>query len=526
MENVSLERNVWAIQLKESEFGKLTFESELETIRFNWQDISVPETSSMSSIQFSVARVRPDYTDKQVKNIASAIRNTRLAKKGDFILGVQGDKTIKKIGAIDSLERTSLGATQMSIEWSEDLPELVATKAIFNEDIPIEPVTARMLSYTPIDFAFLKEIAPHFFRNVLYSAKYARGEAAMMLNDLEAGYEHTDKKDLGSKIKIFYGTNRKKTGLEEFNQFYGKESGELIRGWCEVSIPKGHMLGHIERPSKILRIIPQNENIDKHICLVNIEEQETDVFLKSLSQIAAEYTGNAALLFVHGYNMDFMEAAHRTAQIAYDIPFNGPAGFFSWPSSGTFSAYPRDIEVADASLNKFQMFIEDLLEKTGIEQLHIIAHSMGNRLLTACFDKLASKQNYNAQLKVIREIILAAPDLDQDVFLNNILPNFKTIGNNRTLYVSDKDKALRMSELMRGGLPRLGSCGRNLFVAQGVDTIDASNIESDGTKHSYVFEADRVLGDLFHLFGYGKGPQYRRLRSRLKDNIPYWLFPE
>ena len=40
-----------------------------------------------------------------------------------------------------------------------------------------------------------------------------------------------------------------------------------------------------------------------------------------------------AVVFVHGYNTAFDYAVYRTAQIAYDLKFDGVPFLFSWPFS-------------------------------------------------------------------------------------------------------------------------------------------------------------------------------------------------
>ena len=61
--------------------------------------------------------------------------------------------------------------------------------------------------------------------------------------------------------------------------------------------------------------------------------------LKGQMQRAAR---DDAFLFIHGYNVTFEGAARRTAQMAYDLGFNGAAVFYSWPSQGTPTAYTID----------------------------------------------------------------------------------------------------------------------------------------------------------------------------------------
>ena len=77
------------------------------------------------------------------------------------------------------------------------------------------------------------------------------------------------------------------------------------------------------------------------------------------------------------------------------------------------------------------------------------------------------------------------------------------------------------------GLPRPGEAGEDLFVAAGIDTIDASNVKSEPNGHGYIFDTKELLSDLFYLLKEGKAPVERRLKKRTwKENLFYWLFPE
>jgi esterase/lipase superfamily enzyme len=156
----------------------------------------------------------------------------------------------------------------------------------------------------------------------------------------------------------------------------------------------------------------------------------------------------------------------------------------------------------------------------------LIAHSMGNRVMTATLNRLATKQSFSQHLQIIQQIVLAAPDIDQNVFKETILPQFQRVGSRRTLYASDKDEALHLSESLRGGLPRLGEAGLSLFVENGLDTIDASNVSSTGNNHSYIFDTKELISDLHFLLNLGLSPLDRRLRARIKNTFKYWLFPK
>ncbi len=346
-------------------------------------------------------------------------------------------------------------------------------------------------------------------------------------SDLDVVHEESDfnvnKEQEGGKVEVFFATNRNKTGDPDPNLFFGEKLNELSTGKCIINIPKGHEIGEIERPRKILWW-QFNENKDKHVTLDSIVEIGSKDFYSMMKKDVLHTKNQSCLLFVHGYNTTFAEAAWRTGQIAYDMPFNGLTGFFSWPSSGRTLDYFSDIEKADSSVDIFEKFISELIVKSEIKKLHIVAHSMGNRVVTAALKSLSQKTDLKHQLDSIHQIVLAAPDLDQIVFQQSFLPTLRNLGKSRTLYASDKDKAMRISEKFRS-MPRLGKGGGALFIADGLHSIDASNVKSPGNHHSYIFETETLLTDLYVLFDGVTDPTERSLKQADHHGLKYWYFP-
>ena len=146
-----------------------------------------------------------------------------------------------------------------------------------------------------------------------------------------------------------------------------------------------------------------------------------------------------AFVFVHGYNVAFEDATRRTAQISYDLGFDGAPVFYSWPSQGTVARYIVDetnIEWAQANIKRF---LEDLASNSDAENIYLTAHSMGSRGLTRAFTELVAEKP--ALRTRFREVILAAPDIDAEVFKRDIAPKLAPA----TLYASSQDKALELS---------------------------------------------------------------------------------
>ena len=324
----------------------------------------------------------------------------------------------------------------------------------------------------------------------------------------------------GGIVSLFYGTNRIDTGIVDINEKYGSEGDKLIYGTCTVSIPPNHEPGVLERP-KGWWIFTRQENQEKDIVLQTLVEQTEADFYQTLTANMAQIENKSALLFIHGYNNSFADAARRCAQLACDLPFKGLSGFYSWPSSANGADYPGDEARTRAARPFLEKFIKGLITVNGIKKLHIIAHSMGNLLLTTTLENLS----VNTDLSIIHQIILAAPDIDAGEFRNTILPQFAGVGRQRTLYASEMDMALQLSGMLRDRV-RLGDGGDALFIDSRLNTIDASSVPVRGlVKHGYIFEAQEILTDLFYLFDKEFAPEERRLREIPRNPFKYWLFP-
>jgi esterase/lipase superfamily enzyme len=84
-----------------------------------------------------------------------------------------------------------------------------------------------------------------------------------------------------------------------------------------------------------------------------------------------------ALIFVHGYNVSFQEAALRAAQIGFDLSVKGAMAFFSWPSQGATAHYSADEATIEASERGCNRRFHDRLrgeERRGCRAHHCAQH--------------------------------------------------------------------------------------------------------------------------------------------------------
>jgi esterase/lipase superfamily enzyme len=323
------------------------------------------------------------------------------------------------------------------------------------------------------------------------------------------------------EVKVVYGTDRKPTGEKTYPKWYGAsrnyEGSQLQYGTVTVSIPKEHKVGEIEKPN--FWNIYDRENPSKYIVLTGLDTMKTTA-ITNLRAMVNRSRDKDAFIFVHGYNNTFEDAAKRTAQLAFDIGFRGCPAMFSWPSNGKPRQYVSDSENSDWAIPHLRSFILKVIEESKPEKLHVIAHSMGNKVL---LNVLRTLQAENPDVQ-FNQIILAAPDVDVAIFKDQIAPKITQMAKRITLYCSANDKALMMARKLRSNYVRVGESHDPLYT--GIETIDATSITDKlfDLNHSYINQSSPIINDVFLLFKSNASPQERNLVSMPVASGVYWVF--
>ena len=299
-------------------------------------------------------------------------------------------------------------------------------------------------------------------------------------------------------MRVFFATDRNRTHNDDPTNMFGNHEDQMTKisyGYCDISIPHNHRIGEIETPN-IWRF-EFSEDPEKHILLKKVIISPKHDFFNNLSSRVKASKGTNAFVFVHGFSVSFEDAAKRTAQISYDLAFDGAPVFYSWPSCGTKSGYTVDEQSIELTQLNLKNFLKDFFTYSEASNVYLIAHSMGNRALTRAVTALLTEEpTYRTRL---REVILAAPDIDARVFKQDIAPSLAAAGRPVTLYASSKDKALVLSNQIHG-YPRAGDSKNGVVVVPGVETIDASAVDTDDFwGHGYFADDRSVLGDIFNL---------------------------
>jgi esterase/lipase superfamily enzyme len=304
----------------------------------------------------------------------------------------------------------------------------------------------------------------------------------------------------GASFTVWFGTNRRPTG--DGLGFSAERSESIHYGSCAVFVPQAHKIGSIG--SSLLRRMFSGE--DDRLRIETVKSLEEGSFWGALQASFGGTSGpKTALVFIHGYNVSFESAAIRAAQIGYDLSAQREMAFFSWPSQGRLLGYSADeatIEVSEVAITEF---LVGFVKQSGAEAVHLIAHSMGNRGLLRALSRISARATIRTG-KHFGQIILAAADLDADLFRQNVA-TYVDLSQRTSIYVSSKDMAVESSYWLHH-FPRVGITPPTL-VLEGVDTINVSSLDMSLLGHGYFSEARSVLSDLHDLIVHGASPEMR-----------------
>jgi esterase/lipase superfamily enzyme len=319
-----------------------------------------------------------------------------------------------------------------------------------------------------------------------------------------------------ARVTVLYGTDRKLDPATA--QFGGDRGSGISYGEVVVSVPHGHRTGELEAPS-VWRL-EFSEDPRKHMAVLDRSYMTRTAFLNRVkARLKAQGPDASSFVFVHGYNVSFDDAARRTAQITYDLDYRGIPVFYSWPSQGTLQGYTTDETNVFWSEANLKRFLADHARASEGKDIYLIAHSMGNRALTGALRQLFVEQ---PKLKGrFKEIILTAPDIDADTFKRDIAPALAAGCKRITLYVSSGDNALLASKKVHG-YPRAGDTAAGIVIVPGIETIDASGLDTSFLEHSYFATAPPVLSDIRRVLREGLRAARRGLESRLAGDGSYW----
>ncbi len=339
-------------------------------------------------------------------------------------------------------------------------------------------------------------------------------------------------------VPVFYGTDRNRRDAPKRIAYGADRAHRLEVGQAIVTVPKSHQVPNVERPWEIkipyfdITLYQETEDPKKHFTIKELRALSKAQMLALVRDRLGASKGfkDQALVVIHGYNNGFDDALYRTAQIVYDLKYDGAPFLYSWPSGGGITSYPYDRESAIQAEQYLSQFLLLVLNETGAKNVSIIAHSMGNQPLLQVLKDL--KRSNPAEVARINQVILAAPDVDRDNF-EYLAGQIRGVGQGMTMYVSSNDVALGVSRRFAGGVPRAGDVpdGIGPSVVAGVDTIDVSALSTEylALNHSSYAEKSALILDIEMILRTGQRPPELRLPALVRvtgQSGEFWRYPK
>jgi len=384
---------------------------------------------------------------------------------------------------------------------------------------------------------------------------YTGTGAPVLFEDLPDGLKSTN-------ADLFYVTDREPEIDEENKLTYGYgRSRSAAFGSAIVAFKPDMAWEDLERVSverdRSTRLSLEMMSIEElgrfedtpgPIVVVNGKAQRSPAYLESnqkavlgfrneLKRRLALSPRNEIIMFVHGYNNDFNDAAFTLAELWHYMGRQFVPLLYTWPAGrGGPSGYIYDRESGEFTVHHLKNLISELSDIPEVETFHLIAHSRGTDVMTSAFREL-TLVGRASQAEVPDEfrgshIVLAAPDLDMDVVSQRIVA--EDLGRetrNITIYTSQSDKAIGLAEKFFKSVSRLGTLGTDELTetvlssvrnVDGISFIDLQETTSLKATHSYFHSDPAASSDLILTIRYDREPGAENGRPLKPVTTGFW----
>ena len=360
--------------------------------------------------------------------------------------------------------------------------------------------------------------------------------------------------DLVGQNTLFYATDRAPATEEDASDFYANRRGNLLR----VGAATVKMTPRAENWAEIKDItLSANRGIDRSLTVTGVEEfgplpvaspnplieqpsaqtqsQARSTFRSQINRQLAASGGRDAVIYVHGYNVDFEYPTLVSRELQHFLGYKGAFISYNWPATPSRLAYFKDLETADATRKNLRALIEFLAQETNVRRIHLIGYSAGSRLAFEATYQLALKHKSNPSRAKLGQVILIGSDLDRTYFAEALGDGLLDIMDQLSIYMSGSDSALAMSRLVFGR-HRLGQVWdsteetreveQRLATLSKLNLIDVTDAEGAGlgNGHWYFRSSPWTSSDIFLALLKGLPPEKRGLVRSLNDAV--WQFPE
>jgi esterase/lipase superfamily enzyme len=250
-------------------------------------------------------------------------------------------------------------------------------------------------------------------------------------------------------------------------------------------------------------------------------ERAAEQVRQDLRQRLALTSHKVAYVYIHGYNNTFEDGVLVIAELWHFLGRQGVPILYTWPAGAGsgLRGYNHDRESGEFTIFHLKQFLRILASTPELEELNLIAHSRGTDVLTSALRELyietrAAGHDFRTVYR-IKNVVLAAADLDLEVVTQRLAAEYVGLGTERTtIYVSNVDKAIGFSAFLFTSLSRIGQLRpedlmdeerQHLERVARTQLIDA-RVPTGLIGHAYFYRHPAVSSDLVLVLRYQLEP--------------------
>ena len=320
--------------------------------------------------------------------------------------------------------------------------------------------------------------------------------------------------------RFFYVTNRQPGENDAVveQRFGAEREARLKFGWFDAEIRPTLGLGMLINPTEWF----QNEEIR----LKDTRVLEQTKFVEQLGTLVQASPHRGLLVVVHGFRTAHPAALRMTAFLGHILDINAPVLLFDWPGDqgSSLSGYRRARQVAKQSGAELARTLDLILREIRPQKLWLIGNSLGAQVVVDAFSVLYEQADLADSETELEDVVLTAPDVDQEDFDETFKEEISALARNLTVYVSSNDRALLMSRIInRGGRLGESTLGPEQLAeairiadltepaSDLVTLVDVTPVNRTRNFHNFSLETPEFFDDLFLRLTNPETPRSRRL---------------
>ncbi|MGI9244211.1 MAG: alpha/beta hydrolase [Verrucomicrobiales bacterium] len=347
-------------------------------------------------------------------------------------------------------------------------------------------------------------------------------------------------------IRIFYATNRPAEG-ESSDRSYTNgiveqlHLGEAIVGFGQPGMQWRDVL---DLSTVRSRKAPVPLTVDETREVDSLPDTDGKSFARAIDEDLRRTSFPEITIYVHGAKSSFFRSSVQGAQFHHFMARATALIAYSWPSTGSFLKYQKDVGFAAQSAPALADLVEYLAANTRAEKINILAYSAGGQVVAPGLAQLRNRYPDESASSLrerfrIGEVFFAAADVGLRRFATEYLPTFADIVGNVTVTYHKKDFVLGFAQDSHKGESRLGRPDggelseaeiqflENLARETKLDAIDMEYSTGERplnfAAHSHWYMNEWVSSDAILQFLYSESPVARGLEK--KPGTESWYFP-